>query len=135
VNCKLHSDRDAVACCISCGNMVCTECDVVVAQKHHCKQCLADAVPASAAPAEMVRGPVPVAQRAYPPRRLYRSATDRVLGGVCGGIARYSGVDPAMVRLVVAVSMLAGLSVVAYILAWIIIPLEQPDADGDLAEG
>jgi phage shock protein C len=66
---------------------------------------------------------------------LYRSATDRVLGGVCGGIARYSGVDPAMVRLVVAVSMLAGLSVVAYILAWVIIPLEQPDVDGDLAEG
>lgn len=128
MNCKLHDDRDAVACCISCGNLVCEECDVLMAEKHHCKQCLADAVPASSAPPMQVQSPFAIAP-ANPQRRLYRSATDRVLGGVCGGFAKYANVDPALVRIIVAVSMLAGLSLLAYVVAWLIIPVEETEAE------
>ena len=124
MNCKLHPEREASACCISCGSMVCEECDVLMAGKHHCKQCLSEAVPASSAPPALAQSPFAIAPA---PRRLYRSSTDRVLGGVCGGFAKYADVDPALVRIVVAVSMLAGLSVLAYVLAWVIIPIERPE--------
>ena len=56
-------------------------------------------------------------------KRLYRSSKDKVLGGVCGGIAEYLGVDPVVVRLIwVVFSLMWGLGLLVYILAWIIIP-------------
>jgi phage shock protein C len=56
-------------------------------------------------------------------RRLYRSGNDRILGGVCGGIAEYLGVDPMIIRLIWVISIFAwGFGVLAYIIAWIIIP-------------
>lgn len=59
-------------------------------------------------------------------RRLYRSRTNVVLGGVCGGIGEYFGVDPTIVRLLWVLFALAGGSgVLAYIIAWVIIP-EEP---------
>jgi phage shock protein C len=60
-----------------------------------------------------------------PVRRLYRSRTDRMLGGVGGGLAAYFEVDPVLVRLGIAVLFLAGIGFLAYIVAWIIIP-EEP---------
>ena len=60
------------------------------------------------------------------PKRLYRSRTDRKLGGVCAGIAAYYDLDPTVVRLIaVATILLPGPSVIAYIVAWIIVP-EEP---------
>jgi len=60
------------------------------------------------------------------PKRLYRSRPDRVLGGVCGGIGKYFNIDPVLVRVVWAVSFFAGgVGLLAYIIAWIIIP-EEP---------
>lgn len=54
---------------------------------------------------------------------LYRSKKDRVIGGVCGGIAEYLDADPTIIRLLWAVAVLAwGAGIIAYILAWIIIP-------------
>ena len=57
-------------------------------------------------------------------KRLYRSAKERILGGVCGGIAEYFGVDPVIIRLVWALVTIAslGFGILAYLLAWIIIP-------------
>jgi len=56
-------------------------------------------------------------------KRLYRSGKDRMLGGVCGGIAEYLNADPTIVRLAWALFMLAvGSGVLAYIVAWMIIP-------------
>lgn len=56
-------------------------------------------------------------------KRLYRSGKDRVLGGVCGGIAEYLGVDPVFVRLVWAAAVVFyGTGILLYIIAWIIIP-------------
>jgi len=56
-------------------------------------------------------------------RRLYRSGKDRILGGVCGGIAEYLGVDPVIIRLLWIVGTLAwGFGIMLYIICWIIIP-------------
>lgn len=72
-------------------------------------------------------------------RRLVRSRHDRVLAGVCGGIAEYYGSDPTMIRLVAAVlGILTGIFplLLLYILAAVIIPddgsaVVDPTAVGD----
>lgn len=58
-------------------------------------------------------------------KRLYRSTKERMLGGVCGGLGEYFDVDPTIIRLIAVVFALSGAGVLAYIIAWIIIP-EQP---------
>ena len=56
-------------------------------------------------------------------KRLYRSRKDRMICGVCGGIAKYFNIDPTLVRLAfVLISMGAGSGVLAYIVVAIIIP-------------
>lgn len=56
--------------------------------------------------------------------RLYRSATDKVIAGVCGGLAQYFSIDPAIVRLAFVVFALAGgASVLLYIVLWIAVPI------------
>lgn len=56
-------------------------------------------------------------------KKLYRSRKDAMVAGVCGGLAEYIGVDSAIVRLVFAVAVvMGGIGVLAYFLAWIIIP-------------
>ena len=68
-----------------------------------------------------------------PHRRLMRSATDSKIAGVCGGLGEYLNVDPTIVRLVwVILSICPGGfigGIVAYTLAWIIIP-KAPHAAG-----
>ncbi|MEA4882700.1 MAG: PspC domain-containing protein [Clostridia bacterium] len=61
-------------------------------------------------------------------RRLYRSVRNRMLGGVCAGLAQYLGTDPTVIRLAwVALSIFtAGFpGALLYIIAWIVIPEEQ----------
>lgn len=58
-------------------------------------------------------------------KRIYRSTKDRMLGGVCGGIGEYFDIDPTIVRLVAVVFAFTGAGILAYIIAWIIIP-DQP---------
>ncbi|NLJ85391.1 MAG: PspC domain-containing protein [Firmicutes bacterium] len=57
-------------------------------------------------------------------RRLTRSQSNRMLAGVCGGLAEYFGIDPTVVRLAWALLSLATVwpGFVAYIVAWIVIP-------------
>lgn len=63
------------------------------------------------------------------PRRLYRSRTNRMLGGVAGGIAEHLGVDPTLIRLLWILSIFAGVGIIGYIIAWIVIP-ENPSREG-----
>ncbi len=65
--------------------------------------------------------------------RLYRSRRDRMLAGVCGGIAEYLGIDAVLVRLITLLLVFAGVGIPAYIVAWIIIP-EEPATDGEIKE-
>lgn len=59
-------------------------------------------------------------------KRLYKSADNKMLAGVCGGVADYFGIDPTLVRLGwVLFCALGGSGFLAYIIAAIIIP-EQP---------
>lgn len=56
-------------------------------------------------------------------KKLYRSSTNSMLAGVCGGIGEYFNIDPTLVRLAwVLFSVLGGAGVLAYIIAAIIIP-------------
>lgn len=58
-------------------------------------------------------------------KRLYLSRTDKKLGGVCGGIATYFGVDPTIIRLLwVVFGLMAFTGVIAYIIAMFVIPPE-----------
>jgi phage shock protein C len=60
------------------------------------------------------------------PRRLYRSSTDKKIGGVCGGLAEYFDIDPLLIRLLfVVVALIGGGGVLLYIILWIITP-ERP---------
>lgn len=66
------------------------------------------------------------------PRVLRRSRDKKVLAGVCGGLARYFDVEPLVVRIVfVALGLVGAFGVVAYVLAWIVIPEAGP---GDRVE-
>lgn len=56
-------------------------------------------------------------------RQLFRSKGNRMIAGVCGGIAEYFGVDATIVRLIwVLVTLTYGLGLIAYIIAVIVIP-------------
>ncbi|MFQ5608189.1 MAG: PspC domain-containing protein [Candidatus Zixiibacteriota bacterium] len=61
-----------------------------------------------------------------PPRKLYRSSSDRMLAGVCGGLAKFLNVDSTVVRIVFAVgAFFGGLAIVTYVVCWLVIPEES----------
>ncbi len=63
-----------------------------------------------------------------PRGRLFRNDNDKILGGVCGGLASYLRIDPTIVRLVFAlISFGAGTGILLYILLWIILPSKPLD--------
>jgi phage shock protein C len=60
-----------------------------------------------------------------PNRKLMRSRTDEKIAGVCGGFAEYLEIDSTLVRLIwLAALFLGGWGLIAYIVAWIVMPLE-----------
>jgi phage shock protein PspC (stress-responsive transcriptional regulator) len=59
-----------------------------------------------------------------PRRRLMRSSTDKMIAGVCAGLADYFDLDPTLVRVVwVLAFFCAGSGLLAYIILWILLPL------------
>ena len=61
-----------------------------------------------------------------PVKRLYRSRTDRMIGGVCAGLADYFSLDPTLIRLIFVILFLMGaIGVWPYLVLWIVVP-EQP---------
>jgi phage shock protein C len=58
-------------------------------------------------------------------KRLYRSRTDRMIAGVCGGIAEYFDIDPVIVRIIAVVLLLPGGApgVLPYLVLWAVVPL------------
>ena len=57
-------------------------------------------------------------------KRLYRSNRNKMICGVCGGIAEYFNVDPTIIRLVLAILAFSWKGLLIYFLAAIIIPME-----------
>ena len=56
-------------------------------------------------------------------KRLYRSRKQRVIAGVCGGIAEYFDIDPVWVRIATLVlALIDGIGILLYIIAWLLMP-------------
>ena len=68
-------------------------------------------------------------------RRLYRSTSDRMIGGVCAGLAHYLRIDPTIVRIVFALLALAdGGGVLIYLVLWLVLPAEGQQERGDVED-
>lgn len=62
-------------------------------------------------------------------KRLYRSRSDQMIWGVCGGLAKYFDIDPTIVRLIVVLLIFAGgAGILAYIILAVVTPLESSQA-------
>lgn len=61
-----------------------------------------------------------------PVKKLFRSRSNRIIGGVCGGLAEYLNIDPTVLRVITALlTFVMGMSLWVYLLAWLIIPEER----------
>lgn len=62
-------------------------------------------------------------------KQLYRSTDNRVIAGVCGGIAEYFDIDPVLVRIIAVILLLPGglPGFLPYIIMWLVVP-EKPAA-------
>lgn len=61
-----------------------------------------------------------------PTKKLYRSTTNKMLGGVCGGLAEYIGWDPTFVRIIyalVSIFSAAFPGIIVYLVFWVIVPM------------
>ncbi len=58
-------------------------------------------------------------------KRLYRSRKESMIGGVCGGLGEYLGIDPTLVRILFVLAVMTGMTLLVYPLLWIVIP-QQP---------
>ncbi|MCB0917410.1 MAG: PspC domain-containing protein [Actinobacteria bacterium] len=68
-----------------------------------------------------------------PPGLLRRSSSDRMIGGVCGGLGRRYGIDPAILRVAFVVAVLAaGFGLLAYLALWLLIPADTEATRGTL---
>ncbi|MEA3297439.1 MAG: PspC domain-containing protein [candidate division Zixibacteria bacterium] len=62
-------------------------------------------------------------------KQLYRSETNKIVAGVCGGLGEYFDVDPVLVRIVTVLLIFStGVAVLGYIIAWIIVPKRELEA-------
>jgi phage shock protein C len=68
--------------------------------------------------------------------KLYRSRDDTMIGGVCGGLAKYLGIDATLVRIFFILLALGGSGIggMVYLLLWIIVPLEGQKRDATLQD-
>ncbi len=61
-----------------------------------------------------------------PTKRLSRSQSDNMVGGVCGGLGKYFAIDPTLVRLIfVLLTVAGGSGVLIYFILWIVMPRED----------
>lgn len=59
------------------------------------------------------------------PKKLYRSRQDKIIAGVCGGLAKYFGTDATWIRLLfILLFFLFGSALLVYLILWIIVPIE-----------
>ncbi len=68
-------------------------------------------------------------------RKLYRSRSDRMLGGVCGGLGEFLGLDSTVIRLVLFLLIFGGgVGFWVYLVMWILIPEQGAETPGDFGE-
>ena len=60
-------------------------------------------------------------------KKLYRNTSNKMIAGVCSGLAEYLNIDPTIVRLIWALIALSGAGLLAYLIAALIIPEKPSD--------
>ena len=60
-------------------------------------------------------------------KKLYRSSHNRIIAGVCSGIAEYLNIDPTVVRVIWALVSISGAGILAYLVCALIIPEKPSD--------
>ena len=66
------------------------------------------------------------------PKKLYRSTNNKILGGVCGGIADFLNADPTWIRIIAIILVfLYGSGVIAYVILWIVLPTGETENNTD----
>jgi len=111
--------------------MNCSRCQKEIAPgSNFCYFCGERQAPAASAAPPPPGPPAPRNYAAYgESRRLTRSVTDRKLGGVCAGLAHYLDMDVSLVRVLAVCSVIFyGLGLLAYLVAWMVIPEGDPGA-------
>jgi phage shock protein C len=60
-------------------------------------------------------------------KRLYRSREEKMIAGVCGGIAKYFNIDPTIVRIIAVLLLIPGglPGFIPYIILWLVVPVEN----------
>jgi len=62
-------------------------------------------------------------------KRLYKSESNKVIGGVCGGLGEYFGIDPVILRIIAVVLIFAhGAGLLIYFIAWLCMPKHSNEA-------
>src|SRR5215217_7105772 len=80
--------------------------------------------------------PPPPPDSPAPRPQLRRSRSDKMLGGVSGGLAEYSGVDPLLWRVgFVALTFAGGSGILVYLLLWLLMPAGPPVGEGEQEGG
>ena len=63
-------------------------------------------------------------------KKLYRSQTDSMLAGVCGGLGAYFNIDPTLIRILFVLSTIfSGAGILVYLAMWLIVPEEGQDQE------
>lgn len=75
--------------------------------------------------------------REKPPiKRLFRSRKQKILGGVCGGLAEYFNVDVVVIRVLwILITLFGGVGIIAYLILWIIVPPAPNDGAAGYPSG
>lgn len=61
-------------------------------------------------------------------KRLYRSRSNKVIAGVCGGLAEYLNIDPIIMRLIfLLIALPGGISILVYFIFWVVMPKHPAD--------
>ncbi len=68
-------------------------------------------------------------------KKLYKSRKNKMIGGVCGGLAEYFNMDPTIVRVIAAIlCLLKGLGILIYLIMCIVMPYDDEDFSEDDTE-
>ncbi|MBN2015560.1 PspC domain-containing protein [Candidatus Dojkabacteria bacterium] len=60
------------------------------------------------------------------PKMLYRSESNRIIAGICGGIGEYFELDPTIIRVLwIILSLAGGPGIFAYLILWLVVPTES----------
>ena len=125
MECYIHPDQSAVGACVACGHFVCDVCRVSMNGKLYCKACV-ERGEANPPPPDDHWSPDDSHRGAS--GSLSRSRTDKIIAGVCGGLAKQFNLDPNLVRALSAVAtVFTGIfpGAVVYAILWAVLPEEE----------